>query len=91
MDLQRLHFSVKMYVKMKELSPVGGGVHQKILYVDPPYNIAKLLYYYYFDILNVVLFSLLQQIDTNVSCSLKEFKNLFGWLIFDMYEIHFIG
>ena len=25
---QRGHFSVKMYVKMKELGPVGGGVHQ---------------------------------------------------------------
>ena len=25
-----------MYVKKKELGPVGGGVRQKILYVDPP-------------------------------------------------------
>ena len=31
------HFLVKMYVKTKELGPVvGGGVHRKILYVDPP-------------------------------------------------------
>ena len=34
-DLQRGCFSVKMYVKMKELGPMG-GVLQKILYVDPP-------------------------------------------------------
>ena len=26
--LQHGHFSVKMYVKTKELGPVGGGVHQ---------------------------------------------------------------
>ena len=26
--LQRGHFSVKMYVKMKELGPVGGGVRR---------------------------------------------------------------
>ena len=26
MDPQHGHFSVKMYVKMKELGPVGGGV-----------------------------------------------------------------
>ena len=27
MDLRRRCFSVKMYVKMKELGPIGGGVH----------------------------------------------------------------
>ena len=32
-------FLVKMYVKMKELGPVG-GVHRKILYVDPPMYIV---------------------------------------------------
>ena len=26
MDLRRGHFSVKMYAKMKELGPIGGGV-----------------------------------------------------------------
>ena len=37
-DLRRGHFSVKMYVKTKELGPVGGGgsVRRKIFYVDPP-------------------------------------------------------
>ena len=35
-DLRRGHFSVKMYVKTKELGPIGGGVRQKILYVDLP-------------------------------------------------------
>ena len=36
-------FSVKMYVKMKELDPVGGrgGVRRKILHVDPPMQNAK--------------------------------------------------
>ena len=30
-DLQRMCFSVKMYVKTKELDPMGGGgVHRKI-------------------------------------------------------------
>ena len=28
MDLQRGHFSVKMYAKMKELGPMGGGMHR---------------------------------------------------------------
>ena len=36
MDLQRGHILVKMYMKMKELGPVGGSMHQKILHVDPP-------------------------------------------------------
>ena len=36
MDLRHGHFLVKMYVKTKELGPVGGGIRQKILYVDPP-------------------------------------------------------
>ena len=35
-DLQCRRFSVKMCVKMKELGPIGGSVHRKILYVDPP-------------------------------------------------------
>ena len=35
MDLQCRGFSVKMYVKTKELGPIG-GVCQKILYVDLP-------------------------------------------------------
>ena len=36
-DLRCGGFSVKMYVKMKELGSVGGGgVRRKILYVDPP-------------------------------------------------------
>ena len=27
MDLRHRHFSVKMYAKMKELGPIGGGAH----------------------------------------------------------------
>ena len=34
---------VKMYVKMKELGPIGGCVHRKILYVDPPMQMTTLL------------------------------------------------
>ena len=35
-DLQRMCFSVKMYVKTKELDPLGGACTGKFLYVDPP-------------------------------------------------------
>ena len=35
MDLQRGHFSVKMYAKMKELGPIG-GVRQERPALDPP-------------------------------------------------------
>ena len=34
-DLRCGRFSLKMYVKTKELGPVCGGVGRKILYVDP--------------------------------------------------------
>ena len=35
MGLRRRRFPVKMYVKTKELGPVGwGGMNRKILYVD---------------------------------------------------------
>ena len=36
MDPQHRHFLVKMYVKMKELGPVGGGV-----YLAPPLRSAN--------------------------------------------------
>ena len=42
-DLRCGHFSVKRYVKMKELGPVMGGVHQKIFYVDPPMVLVQRL------------------------------------------------
>ena len=39
-NLRHRHFLVKTYVKMKEFGPVGGGVHQKLLYVDPPLHMT---------------------------------------------------
>ena len=39
-DPQHGCFSVKMYVKTKELGPMG-SVRQKILYVDPPMHIHE--------------------------------------------------
>ena len=39
-DLRRGHFSVKMYAKMKELGPVGGGRAP----LDPPmFNITRFI------------------------------------------------
>ena len=35
MDLWRGHFLVKMYAKMKELGPIGGGV-RRARPLDPP-------------------------------------------------------
>ena len=39
--LQRGHFSVKMYVKMKELGPVGGRASARPL--DPPMHFHAVL------------------------------------------------
>ena len=42
-SLRHKHFLVKTYVKTKEFGPVGGGgVHWKLLYVDPPLHANKL-------------------------------------------------
>ena len=35
-NLRHRHFLVKTYVKTKEFGPVSGGMHRKLLYVDPP-------------------------------------------------------
>ena len=35
-DLRHGHFSVKMYVKMKELGPIGGGACTGHAPLDPP-------------------------------------------------------
>ena len=39
--LQRGHFSVKMYAKMKELGPVGGRAGARPL--DPPMQVYKMI------------------------------------------------
>ena len=39
-DLQRRCFSVKMYAKMKELGPIGGGVRPSRPPPDPPMHIS---------------------------------------------------
>ena len=39
-DLRYEHFSVKMYAKMKELGPIGGGVCLARPPLDPPMQYA---------------------------------------------------
>ena len=35
-NLRHVHFSAKMYAKMKEIDPVGGGVRAGSAPLDPP-------------------------------------------------------
>ena len=57
-DFQRRCFLLKMYVKMKELGPLGRGVRRKFLYVDPPMNCPLRK----FNTLLIVVFSRLGQL-----------------------------
>ena len=42
-DPRHRHFSVKMYVKMKELGSVGRGVHPARPPLDPPMNLVVMI------------------------------------------------